>query len=536
MPPFVAAQHFFSSVPAEQSPTKRRGYQTLFRTRVISDEIARAIEDRAQYTTAPGDPIKRQFYSLPGDFFAISQSVALAELDEFGRKGRYLAHTLIVERRTLDQLGGCPLDVLRQYKFSTSLAEVFAQREPNRAEVPSVRLEITPQWQTRAVESARSWKQETLIRLGRLAWQANQLIEKREAAAIIGSDSDQFSALEVLFLLASPVERSQMSFDTHAVGCEWGRGVVFWMQGFANDSDTRAPNVVEARTHEVKSSLVSSDDGAFGTWMVKDGFPINAELPNKQTWAMYLSAILSSSAGSRDKISVPPAFSQRYARLNASAVASRWAFHLPQGLTSEIVQTLLGDVLVEPGSYLSILAEGVKPQDIQEFMLTGLLKLGATPAKTDRQVLEKWIKEKAPAHLALQSFLPLWAKDGNGWARALSLLSTDDYELILSSLTGWRQHIIPLWESLVGRHVKSWMNLVAPFIPVEDWKKKIFPILEKSNEELLADLAQVTPYLSREVKLEIAKWLKGYKGKAKALREALGVEKEDKEGKGLFGF
>ena len=52
------AQHFFSSVPAAQSPVGRRGYQTIASTPDLPPEVVRAIEDRAQYATAPDDELK----------------------------------------------------------------------------------------------------------------------------------------------------------------------------------------------------------------------------------------------------------------------------------------------------------------------------------------------------------------------------------------------------------------------------------------------------------------------------------------------
>ena len=62
----TAAQHFYSSVPAAQSPVNRRGYQTVAATPGLPADAVAAIEDRSQYATAAGDPLKWQFYALPG--------------------------------------------------------------------------------------------------------------------------------------------------------------------------------------------------------------------------------------------------------------------------------------------------------------------------------------------------------------------------------------------------------------------------------------------------------------------------------------
>lgn len=54
-------QHIYSNVPKEQSPTKRRGYQTLFYTQEgLTREEILILEDRAQYYGGELEPIKHQ--------------------------------------------------------------------------------------------------------------------------------------------------------------------------------------------------------------------------------------------------------------------------------------------------------------------------------------------------------------------------------------------------------------------------------------------------------------------------------------------
>ena len=67
------------------------------RTPALTPDLVRAIENHALYPASPENPTKRQFYALPGQLAAVAQSVALPEPDEFGRKGRYLTHTLVFD-------------------------------------------------------------------------------------------------------------------------------------------------------------------------------------------------------------------------------------------------------------------------------------------------------------------------------------------------------------------------------------------------------------------------------------------------------
>ncbi len=530
----IVAQHFFSSVPAEKSPSRRRGYQTLFRTHGLTDEVVRAIEDRAQYTTATDDPVKRQFYPLPSGLIAISQSVALAELDEFGRKGRYLTHTLVLNSQTLlQQLGGCPLDVFTQFHFATSLSEAFQQGQMANGEAPSTRLNIVPEWRTNAVRAAQRWLPDSLTRLGRLTWNARQLAEKREVVALIGSEADQLEALAVLFLLSCPQERYRLSFDTHAAGCDWGRGVTFWAQGYTDQPGIRTAHIVDTHARSVTLSLSPSTDGLFAAWMVKEVLPFRLDdIQQKQIWAGYLEAVLTDSATTSNLPrkpemivagAIPRDFIDRFARLNTSAVVNGWAAHLPPGLSAEFVQWLATDVTNEPESYLDVLLEGLQPQRIQEFMFNALLLMGDSPAKADRQVLEKWIK--TCTHPGLLTLPPMWAKDGKAWFKSLTFLGSEDYEWIMKQLIRWRQPPIPLWEALVERHAIAWMWLVAPVMPPGDWKKAL-SVLQKMGDPIVDQLARVTPQLGEAARAEIINWLKGYKGMAPTLKAALGISEK----------
>ncbi len=527
----AAAQHFFSSVPAEQSPVKRRGYQTLFRTRGLSEGTIRAIEDRAQYTTAPGDPVKRQFYPLPDDLAAISQSAALAELDEFGRKGRYLTHTLILRLQDFRQLGACPLDVFTQFQFATTLAEVFRQGQPGLADAPPVQLNITPDWQRLAYQASQQWLPDELAKLGRLAWQAERLSEKRESVALLGPDADQFSSLGLLFLLASPVQRTRLSFDTHAAGCEWGRGLTFWAQGYADQAETRTTHIVNCRSRMVTSTLSPVDDGPYAAWMLRDVLPTRLRLDgmwSKQEWAARLEAVLTGQAQVPvDGISHE--FVRQFAQFNDSAVAKGWAAQLPAGLSAELIQKLTVHISNDPATYFEIMVEGIRPLETHEFMFQGLLALGDAPAKGDRQILEKWIK--ASGHPGLLTLVPLWDKDGKAWYKSLMVLTPQIYEVVVSELVRWPQPLIPLWEALVGPHASAWMRLAGPIIPPGDWKKAL-PILEKMGDSLLEELAGLVSQLRGPARAEIMKWLKGYNGKVLALRSALGVRARAE--KGLF--
>src|SRR5262245_3233944 len=107
------AQHIFTSLTKNQVPQRRGGQQTLFYTHdQLTSADVRALEDRAQYRTAQGERIKWQFHWLPSRKAAISHFAPISEPDEFGRKGRYLIHSLIVSPSEWRLLDWSPFDLM----------------------------------------------------------------------------------------------------------------------------------------------------------------------------------------------------------------------------------------------------------------------------------------------------------------------------------------------------------------------------------------------------------------------------------------
>jgi hypothetical protein len=532
-----AAQHFFTSVPAEQSPKNRRGYQTLFHTRGLSDKIIWAIEDRAQYATGSDNPVKRQFYNLPDGLLAISQTVALTERDEFGRKGRYLTHTFILDSDAFHQLGSCPIDVFRQAQFETTLNPVFRQGGLETGHVPVTILNVTVQWFDLARQSIRDWSLDKIIKLGRLAWQAVRLHERKEPVALTGTEKEQMTTLELLFLLSPPRQRMHLSFDTYASGCNWSPSVFFHILGYPDRSKTRTiSHWIDAHGKHVKSSLSPDDDGPFGTWIsqaLSRGESGAHNFHKRQIWADYLSEVVREDQMVMDlrSLQIPSSFMQSFAQSNIRDITSRWLSYLPSSLSPRLLRPFRDDVVAHPGQYLKFLSEGVNLQQIDNFMLDLLMSLKRPPERSDQRALKSWIKSRS--NPLLDSFLVLWTKNKRAWRRTLSSLSQEDYVWLIDGLKSWPTVPISLDFALVEPHGADWIRKVGPSLPPGDWRKTL-PDLSRMNEDFMPVLAEIVPFLSSPVKQEIARWLKRSNVSAPRLRAALSVLKEEKRFFGLF--
>ena len=534
MSTLIAAQHLYTSLPANQSPSGRSGYQTLAHTPGLSEAAVRAIRERSQYTTTPGDPLKRQFYPLPGGLHAISQIVPLPELDEFGRRGRYLAHTLVVDAMALQALGYCPLDVFSQFTFAATPEQALALCRGRPGELPPAQLEVRLLWPSQALQAAQGWPSESLVRLGRLAWQAKRLSERGESIALSGKPEEQLEILALLFFLAGPRQRLLLSFDTHAAGCGWGKGVYFWAQGYVDQPEGHPVHQVRPGQRGVNSALSPAEDSPFAVWMVRRGLSngLTKALWQQQAWAERLEAALAGAASPVDD-ALPDGFVAEFARMNAAAVAERWIDRLPPGLSAELRQSWIARVVAEPGTYLQVLIAGVQPPDLHWFVLQRLLALGKAPDRSDRYILEKWIRQSGS--LPLLSLLPLWDKDGRTWARDLNRLSAEDYEQVLSQVIKWNPLPLPLWQALTPQHAAIWVRLAGPQLSGKEWKKAL-PALEKLGDLAVDEITRIEPRLDAPSRLEISHWLKGYKGSAPRLRQMFQSTRPPRRGKKIWPF
>src|SRR6185503_17857690 len=141
---FVSAwQHIYSNVEKEQSPHKRGGFQTLFYSHDgLSEAELSEMEGRLLYFPSESEPVKRLFFTLPGGKGVVAQIVGLPEPDQLGRKGRYLAHSLVFAPETLAQFEADPFRVFRRFRFITTVAEALTTGNFQTGDMPYVSLEL----------------------------------------------------------------------------------------------------------------------------------------------------------------------------------------------------------------------------------------------------------------------------------------------------------------------------------------------------------------------------------------------------------
>ena len=535
----TCAQHIFANVPADRSPNGKRGYQTLFFSKELNQEMVRAIEDRALFVGDESSPSKWQYYALSKKHHAFSRTHALAERDEFGRKGRYLTHTLILDGNSFRRLSYMPFDILQQAPWLQTLDEVYAQGDMRSGRIGILSFEIIPGWHTQIERIASLWKRER-IQLVRLVQRITNPTSQLSPIHILGNETEVLSTLMLLFLYAAPSQRWRLNFDSYAEGCDWERDGRFVLLGYPS-MPRHTQIIIDASSRHIQG--LSVDDGivnAYENWLLKDGINLpTTSLIAQQSQADILNYALSASGVSPSLLaSVPEAFQKRFVWLNQEQLYANWLSLFPTGLSRTLRARIRASLAADWWKTATIWFEGVQAQDISEFLFRICLDIQTVPEKSDQKVLSKWIKEQQ--HPLLHTFPPFWAKQVKKWRTTLEALNEEEYEYLLCHLVQWPETPIPLQEALITP-VKSsgwrrnkpeewnkqsagkfhiWLHCVAPKLTPKAWKQA----LESMNalpDTALHSLADIVHELPAPSKQYLQKWVKSNNRQLPALTDVL---------------
>ena len=385
-------------------------------------------------------------------------------------------------------------------------------------------------------------KRGNMIAFGRLAWRASELTARREPVVLVGSREEQLAVLQLLFLLAAPNARRQLSFDTRVEGCDFGPGVTFWVHGYAEPPRSVAACLLNAHTRQLVAGLPPAQDGPYATWMVKEALPGGLEQALRgQNWAAALDSVMTgvrSPGTPGQEEEVPDAFLAQFARVNATAMARPWLGWLPHDLSVEFREALSVYLTVNPVPALRFLMKGLRLKDVCDLLCRVLLNLRTVPSVTDRKSLESWITDTR--HDILLSLPPFWVGDAKLWVERLNRLAPDDYALTLSALARWPTPPIPLRKALPDHKVPDlpllktlkrsepqnlgraaeWVAAVGPSVRPNEWGK-VLDAVARAGEPALAALAELLPFLSRESVRAIDVWARRHPLETGSLRAAL---------------
>jgi hypothetical protein len=522
MPPTIsAAQHIFASVTSEQSPARRRGYQTLVYThdRLTTADI-RALEDRAQYRVQQDEKDKWQFFWLPSRQAVISHLVPVPERDEFGRKGRYLAHSLIVSVSDWQLLGCNPFGLMNAANFCRTMSQALAAGNLKTGELSAAPLDISHARHERARELAALWAPEELWKLARLACHPQAITDGRQFVAFVGDDREIKDALDVAFLLPPPM-RSGCSFDTFASGCSWPAGVIFWGQGFANEREARTPFVVDATSRKVRMPPDWHPPRTPHEQWLK--FKIIAKqfssLQTDQGGIQLLSAVLEGRSAGMDELSgIAASLKRDFAEANREQIVDRIASLVPEHLPGYLLDKIVGQIGRTTHAQLDWLIRNPGGEVVGDMLFDLLRDWREAPAPD----LMRSILPLSVRHPGLNLMMAVWAGDEKEIYRRSSAMTPEQYQLYVPGMRS-RSASEP-WHFFSARHLAAWFKIFNSVMQLVDVSLGISLVVRHGSEQDLDQLSAVAELLaSSEGRKSLLKGLEKepFRRRVKSLRSAL---------------
>lgn len=326
------AQHIYSNVPKEQSPQRKRGYQTLFYTKdALSRSEVFSLEERTQYYTSDENPVKWQFHRL-GEHAVITRTVPLLKRDEFGRQGRYLSHSLVLSADQFAQLKQNPFLLIADDWFFDDLAAVFEMGQPS-GNIPPLSVQEDWSQPERAIRIASQWSQAERNKLLTAGWSARQLAQTQTPVTLQGNTTTQLETLTLLFLLTQPDKRADLTFDTYALECDWRTSSwPFWGWGGVSASSI----TIDCDHRRVSGDISAIENTPFENWVL-DGKGLRSFNQHKQD-AWLLSDVLLGATANIDTIDAR--FGRQFCEVNLAQAAQRVLDAIPLAFSAELQSRL----------------------------------------------------------------------------------------------------------------------------------------------------------------------------------------------------
>jgi hypothetical protein len=449
MPTIQAWQHIYSNVEQEQSPQGRGGFQTLFYTTSgLTEAEVQEMEGRLLYFPSRVEPVKRLFFTIGGGKAVVAQIVSMFEPDQYGRKGRYLAHSLIFAPADLARFEADPFRVFRAFSFITTVAEALKQGEFQTGNLPAVSLDL-PATAAGDVEAARSWSTAEFKKLGLLALRVDRQTRERDAVTFAGDAAQIENALEAAFLVVPQAMRPGCSFDTYFYRCNLV-ATYFWAIGLPEPPARIKFAQVDSAARQVAGEIPGQPETAYERWIMAaiDAGQL-AELPHRRDNAFAVAEWLENrpydiarlEAASPELIT---AVFKVTPNVVYASVQRRVSEHLPEALVDRAArriseQTAANDLYrhLRQGFELSTLVEVLYDSyDAQNFV---------EPSRDELKALDQLLKKTD--HPMLRLFYAYWSSRRKQFPRELEQLSEADYRRF--SEIALRRHLVaPL--SLVG--------------------------------------------------------------------------------------
>jgi hypothetical protein len=525
-----AAQHFYASIRQDQSPVGRRGLQTLFYTQsLLSKSETREIEDHAQFDSSGEVKSKWQFYCLSSRKAVISYLSLIPEPDEFGRVGRYFAHSLVLDHANWQQLGFSPFALLSDTIFCNSLEEVLKQGNLLSGECPARQIEAELDWIGWAESNSQSWSGENLGNLALAASRANLILEKDSFISLVGENQQIINALGVAFLHTPDRKRQRCSFDTASSNCVWPAPVRFWGHGFSQRDEAQTGIIVDTtlRTIEIPAKYALKKSFSVKPESSDSHHSLQEPAPGERntTGPQDSPALMQTTDDPGGSSMEDPNREAQASPGNPELIDQRIRELMPPFISHELSEFMLrraGDTPLKRQRWLNRHPdEGAVGEEL--FLVLARDWKDWPPSLEDQQALFR-IQDR---YNGIALLLAVWRKNSAMRQNCLEQMSSEQYLKCLILLNHQRE--LPSWLFFSLRHLEDWFRYSRrPFL-LEDLIRGLTETSAPGDEDFQR-LAELINRLDQKHQRSLLHWLRSSSTGFSKLISAFDPIPEKKEG------
>ncbi len=516
-----AWQHIYSNVEKEQSPRGRGGFQTLFYTHAgLTEAEVEEMEGRLLYfPSKTGSPVKRLFFSTSTGKMVIAQIVPVAAPDQYGRGGRYLAHSFIFSGEEAKQFQIDPFRLFRQISFIGSVDEALAQGNFETGDIPASAITL-PDTAAGEMDAAQRWSPQELKKLALLALRANQQAQARDAITVTGAGEQIEAALEAAFLPLPRSMRPQCSFDTYFYHCNLV-ATYFWAIGLPEPPVSVKFAHVAAESRQVRGEINTLPDTSYERWVLQTidgGKP--AEIARDREHAFAVSEWLDGREYNLALLNAAsPELIETVFECSPQAVRSALQRRVSAAIAPELGGRAADYIYPQlPGAALyRHLRQGFQTSELPEFLYQSYrAEQFRKPPGKERDALESLLQKTD--HKMLRLFLAYWNSPKKELPNQLKWADAADYRLFCSMAMPLKL-MKPLQLLVPGQG--------APFLDVyfensvKDMPNLVEALLEAGEAACLPRLAPHVPGLSRKELNKIAKLIEDQSAVPDVYRDAV---------------
>jgi hypothetical protein len=387
------------------------------------------MEGRLLYFPAKtSEPVKRLFFTTASGKAVVAQIVVLPEPDQFGRRGRYLAHALAMPLTVLAQFEADPFAIFYAFTFFTTVAEALAHGDFKTGDIPAVRL-VVPVGSETALQAAQNWPVAELKKLALLALRVEQQAAQREAVTVAGQPAEIEQALAAAFLAVPPTLRPRCTFDTYFYRCNLV-ATFYWAIGLPEPPVSVKFALVDGAARQVSGSAPTTPHTAYERWvMALIEAQQLAEIARQRTSAFALGEWLDDRAAAPAVVEAASAeLVTRLFAVNAEAVDRRSKGRLAEVIPAPLVDRAAAhfQTHLEPPLLFRYLREGFTPSEAVTALYESYAADHFAAPPTDELKALPALLAETP-HGLLSLFVALWVSPRRQLPAALQTAAEADY-------------------------------------------------------------------------------------------------------------